>query len=603
MAVATAIVVGLQAYWVARSALEDASFDKLIAVRELKSEQVGSFFGTIRDQVAALSSDPTVIEAMESFSTAFSSDSMSGQIEDPAPLRSFYSQDFMARATEARAPVGNYVELWPEDPLTQRMQLRFIAANAYPVGEKYQLNRSSGGSRYDEVHATYHPMLRDFSKRFGFYDLFLVSADSGYIVYSTEKEIDFATSLIDGPHRDSSIAAVFRETRLANNANFVRMVDFASYLPSYGAQASFLASPVARNGQVLGVLIVQVPLDRLDAIMTSDGSWSRTGLGKMGETYLVGPDYTLRTQSRSFLTDREAFFDSISAVGVEQATVARMRSLGSAIGLLSIDSPGARAALAGQSGTQIFDNYRGESVLSAYRKLDLPDVSWAIMSEKAQSEAFADVLRLRNLIAVTVLVTAVVAIILGWLIARNLVAPLSALRDSANRLSDGELGLELKIDRNDEIGELALSFEQMRLSIQELIKRQEASIEALATPFIPFRREILIVPMVGVVDHSRIDQLRGSLIEEVHRQRSKVVIIDLTGAPEIDAASAAGFNLVAGAVGLLGATVVLTGLRSQIAAQWAEQEVQISNAESERSLERGIARALEIIDAGVQRSI
>jgi anti-anti-sigma regulatory factor len=580
--VATAIAVGSQAYWVARSALEEASFDKLIAVRELKSDQVDSFFGTIRDQVVALSADPMVVEAMTSFSDAFASEVTSDQIEDTAELRSFYSQDFMSRARDAQAPVDNLMELWPEDPRSQRMQRDYIAANSYPVGEKYQLDRSSDGSRYDDVHANYHPMLRDFSKRFGFYDLFLVSAESGYIVYSTEKEIDFATSLIDGPYRDSNIAAVFREARVANNSNFVRMVDFASYVPSYGAQASFLASPIVRNGQTSGVLIVQVPLDRLDDIMTSGGSWSSVGLGETGETYIVGPDYTLRTQSRFFISDREAFFDSILGAGVEQATAERIRSLGSAIGLLTIDTPGTRAALAGQSGTQIFDDYRGEAVLSAYRKLDLPDVSWAIMSEKDQAEAFAEALHLRNLIAGMVLVTTIVAI---------------------NRLSDGDLELELKIDRGDEIGELATSFEHMRRSIQELIQRQEASIEALATPLIPFRDEILIVPMVGVVDHSRVDQLRESLIEEVHRQRSKVVIIDLTGAPEIDAVSAAGFDLVAGAVALVGATVMLTGLRSQIAAQWAQQEVQISNAVSERSLERGIARALEIIDAGIDRGI
>jgi anti-anti-sigma regulatory factor/HAMP domain-containing protein len=581
--VATAIAVGSQAYWVARSALEEASFDKLVAVRELKSDQVDSFFGTIRDQVVALSADPMVIEAMTSFSDAFAIESMSDRVEDTAQLRTFYSQDFMSRARDAQAPVDNFMELWPEDPRSQRMQHHYIAANSYPVGEKYQLDRSSDGSRYDDVHANYHPMLRDFSKRFGFYDVFLVSADSGYIVYSTEKEIDFATSLIDGPYRYSNIAAVFREARVANNSNFVRMVDFASYVPSYGAQASFLASPIVSNGQISGVLIVQVPLDRLDDIMTSGGSWSSVGLGETGETYIVGPDYTLRTQSRFFLSDREAFFGSISGAGVEQATADRIRSLGSAIGLLTIDTPGTRAALAGQSGTQIFDDYRGEAVLSAFRKLDLPDVSWAIMSEKDQAEAFAEALHLRNLIAGMVLVTTIVAI-------------LRALRDSANSLSDGDLEVGLKIHRGDEIGELATSFEQMRRSIQELVQRQEASIEALATPLIPFRDEILIVPMVGVVDHSRVDQLRESLIGEVHQQRSKVVIIDLTGVPEIDATSAAGFDLVAGAVALLGATVMLTGLRSQIAAQWAQQEVQISNAVSERSLERGIARALEIID-------
>jgi rsbT co-antagonist protein RsbR len=92
-----------------------------------------------------------------------------------------------------------------------------------------------------------------------------------------------------------------------------------------------------------------------------------------------------------------------------------------------------------------------------------------------------------------------------------------------------------------------------------------------------------------------------SLIEEVHQQRSRVVIIDLTGVPEMDAATVAGLNRVAGAASLLGATVVLTGLRPEIAQQWAQQEVQIRDAVSERSLERGIARALEIINTRIDR--
>ena len=249
----------------------------------------------------------------------------------------------------------------------------------------------------------------------------------------------------------------------------------------------------------------------------------------------------------------------------------------------------------------IRDSYRGQPVLSAYRKLDVPDVHWAIMSEKDQSEAFAEALLLRNLIAGMVLVTATIAIGLAWLIARNLVAPVRALRDSANRLAEGDLEVGLNIDRGDEIGELATSFEQMRRSILELIRRQEASIEALATPLIPFRKEVLIVPMVGIVDPTRIDQLRVSLIEEVHRQRSRVVIIDLTGVPEMDATTVAGLSAVAGAASLLGATVILTGLRPEIAEQWAQQEVQVRNAVSERSLERGIARALEQINTRIDR--
>jgi methyl-accepting chemotaxis protein len=595
--VSTAVVVGSLAYSISREALEKASFNQLVSVRELKADQVDSFFRTIRDQVVALSANRMVIDAMRSFNDGFSSGSMSDQTEDTAVLRAFYSEEFMARARDAHAPVDSAVDLWPADPRSQRLQHHYLAANPFPIGEKYQLDRSPDSSRYADVHANYHPFLRDFSKRFGFYDLLLVDVKSGYIVYSVEKEIDFATSLVDGPYRDSNIAEVFSEARLSNNANFVRMVDFASYMPSYGAQASFLASPIFENNQITGVLIVQVPLDRLNHIMTSGEAWSDVGLGETGETYVVGPDFKMRTQSRFLVSYPETFFDEIEAAGIEPSTRDRMRSLGSAVGLLTVDTPGTRMALDGQGGTQIFDDYRGQAVLSAYRKLALPDVDWAIMSEMDQAEAFAEVRLLRNLTTAMLLATAIVAMGLAWWIARNLVAPLRTLRDSANRLSAGDLEVNLSIDRGDEIGELATSFEQMRRNIQDLIQRQEASIEALATPLIPFRKEILIVPMVGLVDQTRIDKLRESLIEEVHQQGSRAVIIDLTGVPDMDATIVERLNVVTGAASLLGAAVVLTGLRPEIAQQWARQEAEIHNAVSERSLERGIARALEITNS------
>jgi len=596
LTVITAIVVGSLAYWVSSEALEKASFNQLVSVRELKADQVDSFFLTIRNQVVALSANRMVIDAMTSFHDAFGSGSMSDQMEETTVLRAFYGEEFMSRARDAQAPVDNAVDLWPADPRSQQMQHHYLAANPFPIGEKYQLDRSSDGSRYSDVHTNYHPFLRDFSKRFGFYDLFLVDAKTGYIVYSVEKEIDFATSLLDGPYRDSNIAEVFRVARLSNNANFVRMVDFESYMPSYGAQASFLASPIFDGNQITGVLIVQVPLDRLNHIMTSGEAWSDVGLGETGETYVVGPDYKVRTQPRFLVSDPETFFDDIAAAGIESTSRDRMKSLGSAVGLLTVDTPGTRNALDGQTGTQIFDDYRGQAVLSAYRKLSLPDVDWAIMSEMDKAEAFAEVRLLRKLMAAVLLATVIVAMGLAWWIARNLVAPLRALRDSANSLSTGDLEVNLSIDRSDEIGELATSFEQMRHNIQDLIQRQEASIEALATPLIPFRKEILIVPMVGAVDQTRIDKLRVSLIEEVHQQGSRAVIIDLTGVPDMDATSVERLNCVTGAASLLGATVILTGLRPEIAQQWARQEAEIRNALSERSLERGIARALEIIN-------
>ncbi len=595
--IAAAVSVGWQAYAISRSALEAESFNKLIAVRELKADQVDSFFRTIRNQVIALSANRMVTEAMVSMGKAFRDENVENARDGRAALRLFYAEQFLERAKAAKAPVESVTDLWPDDPKTLGMQHRYIASNPFPTGEKSLLDRGAAGTTYDDLHAVYHPVLRDFSRRFGFYDLFMVDAQTGYVVYSVEKEIDFATSLTDGPYRSTNIAEVFNSARAAGNASFARMVDYESYLPSYGAPASFLASPIFADGVAVGVLIVQVPLDRLDEIMTSGREWAAVGLGETGETYIVGPDLTLRNQSRFLIADPEAFFAEIAAAGVTQDRVDRIRSLGSSVGLLKIDTPGSRAALGGESGTRIFQDYRGQPVLSAYRGLEVPDVRWAILSERDQAEAFAETFRLRNLIVATVLVTALIAVGLAWLISRNLVAPLRALGESANRLAHGDLEAPLNIDREDEIGELARSFEGMRRSLQELVRRQESAIDALATPLIPFRKEVLIVPMVGFVDRLRVEKIRGSLVAGVHQQGARVAIIDLTGVPEVDADSISELDRLIGAIGLLGASVILTGVRPEIAAQWAEQEGRLDDALSEGSLERGIARALEMIEA------
>jgi HAMP domain-containing protein/anti-anti-sigma regulatory factor len=593
---AAVVAVGWLAFSSSRTALERKSFDKLVAVRELKADQVSSFFNTIRDQVTALSANRMVVEAMVSMRKAFLAAPRALSDNDAANLRQFYNQEFLTRARAAKAPVSDLADLLPADNLSNWMQHHYISSNPHPVGEKLQLDRSSAGTTYDELHGLYHPIFRDYSKRFGFYDLFMVDAETGYIVYSVEKEIDFATSLIDGPYRESNIGDVFNEARKANNANFSLMVDFEGYIPSYGAPASFLSSPIFVNGEVLGVLIAQVPLDRVDAIMTNSRAWSRVGLGETGEAYIVGPDFALRTQSRFLIQKPTQFFDDITKAGTDPTVVDRIRSLESAVGLLKVDTPGTHAALNGRSGRQIFDNYLNQPVLSAYRKLKIRDVEWALLSEMGREEAFADAVGLRDRIVALVVITALLAVGLAWLVARNLVAPVRALSVNANRLAEGDLDIDFTINRGDEIGELAKSFEQMRRSIRELIQRQEEAIEALATPLIPFRQEILIAPMVGIVDQSRLNHLRDSLVESVHRQGARVVIIDLTGVPELENNTLFGIDQVTNAVGLLGAKVIITGLRPEIAAQWANQETFTANALSERSLERGITRALEIVE-------
>ena len=91
------------------------------------------------------------------------------------------------------------------------LQYSYIKANHNPLGEKHNLDFANDESIYSKLHAKYHPVIRDFLDQFGYYDIFLVDSDSGDIVYSVFKELDYTTSLKNGPYANTNFGRVFQE--------------------------------------------------------------------------------------------------------------------------------------------------------------------------------------------------------------------------------------------------------------------------------------------------------------------------------------------------------------------------------------------------------
>ena len=94
------------------------------------------------------------------------------------------------------------------------------------------------------------------------------------------------------------MARAFRLANRVNSQRKVHFVDFEPHRPSFDAPAAFIATPITRGQEHLGVLIFQIPVDRINQIMTSNGEWLQHGLGESGEIYVVGPDFTMRSASR-----------------------------------------------------------------------------------------------------------------------------------------------------------------------------------------------------------------------------------------------------------------------------------------------------------------
>ena len=447
-----------------KNALETNVEQSLIAIRDITAAKMTQYVYKIEKQAKNLSYNLTTVEAMKNFQQSFTTypSEVKDSYTDQNSLDHYYHQIFdkkyqlINNGTSANVP-----QLMSGlDQQSLALQYAYISNNPQPVGSKHLLNKA-GETTYDQFHAKYHPTFKQFIESFGYYDLFLVDAVTGDIVYSVFKELDYTTSLIDGPYAQSGIGQAFMLANASADKHFTGLTDFSPYVPSYNAPASFIASPIFDGDQKVGILILQMPVDELNNIMTHDGKWKQSGLGDSGETYLVGQDFTMRSNGRFLIEDKPNYLALMQTIGVPEKTIASMDQKETSIGLQPVITEGTEKALQGESGFSIFPDYRGISVLSAYKPLNVGGLTWAIMSEIDEAEAFAPVQSLSQSIQKTTLYILSLALItgplLGWLLAQTVVTPIKKLVDTIHNMADGEGDLTQRVENNGktELDELA----------------------------------------------------------------------------------------------------------------------------------------------------
>ena len=161
--------------------------------------------------------------------------------------------------------------------------------------------------------------------------------------------MDFATDIMHGPFNNTGIASVFSKVMNSQDRDCIYLEDFSPYLPSYNAPASFIASAIYDGENKIGVLVFQLPIDRINQIMTDGYEWEKVGLGKTGETYIVGDDHLMRTQSRFLVEDPDNYIKTLKKKNISDEIIGLIKSLNSAIGLQPVKTEGTIAALNGET--------------------------------------------------------------------------------------------------------------------------------------------------------------------------------------------------------------------------------------------------------------
>ncbi|MBI1354152.1 MAG: HAMP domain-containing protein [Acidobacteria bacterium] len=325
-----------------------------------------------------------------------------------------------------------------------------------------------GGSEYGEVRALYDEGLRGLAEAYGFEDLLLLSGQDGLVVYSAHGSELLGRSIGEMSLAGSPLETAFRD--VVGGGESARLADYAVY-PEIGAVAAFATAPVIDAGEVRGLVAARLSIDTIDEVMTGGRRWRDEGLGETGETYLVGRDGLMRSDSRFLIESPADYLRQLAEAGVPEERIARIRSHGTTVLTQRLDTEAVRAALAGESAAGQIADYRGVPVLSSFGPVQIQDLEWAVVAEIDAAEAFAPARRLRNQVAGLGLAVACVVLALGYVVAKRTTEPLRALTRSVERLGldawrdEGRLAAYEKAD--DEVARLALQFDQVSRRLRE----------------------------------------------------------------------------------------------------------------------------------------
>lgn len=352
-----------------------------------------------------------------------------------ADLRYHASNAYVAEAVEA------FTQSWKAlgGDAEKTLQRLYITDNPHPEGDKHLLTAASSGSDYDAAHNRFHPTFRNLMEDRGYYDVFLFDLE-GNLIYSVFKELDYATNMNSGQWKDTDLANAFRAA-MKLQARDVAFFDFRPYGPSYDAPASFMSSPVYSDaGSRIGVLVYQMPIDRLNALMQS-----RAGMGESGEMLIVGEDFTARTDS----------------IFTEGSDILKTR----------VDNEVVRAALSGKNASGLVQTHRGEQIVTA-RQMNFKGVPYALVGMKDTQEVNKPVNTLLMSIIIGSLVVLAVISLAGFLFARSITKPLSNLTANMRRLADNDLSINIEASkRADEIGDMTKAMEVFK---ENAIARRDA---------------------------------------------------------------------------------------------------------------------------------
>jgi methyl-accepting chemotaxis protein len=407
MSIGVSSVVSLQ---IGSSAVNEKIVEKLEAVVDGRRNQLETFLANLQQDLTATSQNNLMRMALESFK---------------------YDWGFLG------------------EDVTNELKRRYITDNPFPEGERQKYDTAKDPdvakvSSYDQTHERYHAQLRDMAESRGWEDFYLVDM-SGNVIYSVNKNNDYAGNLRSEALKDTGIGRVFEGIVGANVIDSTVFADYTAYPAADGRPVAFMGHALNSQMGMVGVIIIRVPSGKIAEIISNT-----SGLGETGETVLLN--------SQGYLIS-----DSVRTPENDKLNV-------------KIDSDLVAQANGSDVIVGTVDGYRDMQADVAMTGVKFDGADWTVAALIDQREAGASMVMMRNAILGIALLLLLGAIAVSTWFSRSMTKPIEALVENMRRLAEGDTSIELAGEnRKDEIGEMVRSVAVFRnAAIEKVALEREA---------------------------------------------------------------------------------------------------------------------------------
>ncbi len=373
------LILGIFAYYQAKDAILKRTHEQLISIRDIKKVQLDDFLSVKYNAIKAL--------------------------------------------TKTKYVHGFFSELIKYHDLMEVKEM-----DNYPIET----------DEYKQIYIEIDKYLRDYQDIFGYHDLFLICKEHGHVMYTITGESDMGTNLKYGKYKETPLADLWKKVIKSKK---IEIEDFQPYAPTQGKQAMFIGAPIMENGEVAGVIALQISEISINKIVNQ-----RSGMGNTGELYIVGKRKGEKSALRSNRIVKQG------KIGDEKTDKYIVK------------------ALSGETGIGTKTGSTGAIEQLSYAPLDFDGLNWAVFTTIAEEEIMMPVQKMGQSILLIGIGIILILIIFAYFLAKSFSVPLLKGVEFARKITMGDLTATVEVNQKDEIGILSTSLSEMVEKLKGIIK-------------------------------------------------------------------------------------------------------------------------------------